>query len=327
MLFQYDLKRKSGAILVEFAIVSLALYLILAAILTFGSAIWIGQNLQQAVDVGAQELSRMPLNPNSALGWGDISPDPSADGSTLASINARVLNEIYDEQYLIITPQEIDDAGYTGNRAFLDYADAVLPLVNRLLVPVMIFDRQYQGGVWRYPGTIVQNTQTGQETVLVPILQDNNVSWVSPIEEIRVDHDGLPSTEPVGPFSVIPPSPQPTGFIPGVVALRINYPFQSASMSSFSPDPVDPTEPNVGNVNSADDSALTANNSGAYALLVPENTYDDEDSSIHAGRYGLGRQIALPFDRDSIRQFGVRPYRRVLSLQAIYRREVFNFSP
>ena len=68
---------------------------------------------------------------------------------------------------------------------------------------------------------------------------------------------------------------------------------------------------------------LISGSTGRYTLRVPENSYVDGQPNIHGGRYGLGRQFALPYDRDGIRQFGVRPYRRVLSFQAIYRREVY----
>lgn len=313
--------RESGAALIEFAIVSLALYLILAAILTFGSAIWIGQNLQQAVDVGAQELARLPFPPNIRLGWGDLQRDCTvpADLAGFAACDDRVRSEIYDEQYLVITRVDVSNSGIVdpdSRTPLLDYADTLpLPLINRLLVPVMIFDRQRDA--WRYPGAVVQNTATTEETVLVPIVSSGEIRWVAPVEEIRVDNDGAM----VGPFSISAPFP-----VPGVVAVRINYPFQSAAMSDFAGSAEDNFEPNLDRVISADDTSLTADASGVYTLQVPANSYVDGESNIHGGRYGLGRQIALPFDRDSIRTFGVRPYRRVLSLQAIYRREVFDFT-
>ncbi len=322
--------RESGAALIEFAIVSLALYLILAAILTFGSAIWIGQNLQQAVDVGAQELARLPLDPDIDLGWGDLQQGCAApeDVEDFAACDGRVLDEIYDKQYLVITRQDISNSNIDPDSptALLEYAET-LPLINRLLIPVMIFDRQHSGGSWRYPGAVVLNTVTPEpeETVLVPIVRNGEIRWVAPVEEVRVDHDGDSATAPVGPFSVLPPEPTPPGFVPGVVALRINYPFQSAAMSDFTPSPEGALEPNLDRVVTADDASLTAGATGVYALQVAANSYADGEPNIHGGRYGLGRQIALPFDRDSIRTFGVRPYRRILSVQAIYRREVFDF--
>lgn len=68
------------------------------------------------------------------------------------------------------------------------------------------------------------------------------------------------------------------------------------------------------------------------------NLFDVEQVRLHvhvnldaiatsaAFRYSLeekvgDRQLALPYE--NVREFGVRPYRRVISVQAIYRREVF----
>ncbi|MEM7231762.1 MAG: hypothetical protein AAF517_06290, partial [Planctomycetota bacterium] len=149
------------------------------------------------------------------------------------------------------------------------------------------------------------------DTVLIPIVSSSgDISWVAPVEEIR-------TTSPagiVGPYATGTP-----GIVSGVVALRINYPFQSATISRFE----FPDEPDTGILAvSADDSALTPGNSGRYTLIGSENSYVDGVSNIHGGAYGLGRQLALPSDRNNIRQFGVRPYRRILSFQAIYRREV-----
>lgn len=319
--------RRRGAVLIEFALISLVLYLLIAAALTFGSVLWIGQGLQQAVDVTAQELARLPLPPAADLGWGERTVDVQAPGSGYAAGHPRVLGEIYDEQYLVITPAEISAAGFSGPGSLLAYADAQLPLLNRLLVPQMIFDRRYAGGVWRYPGAIVINNSTGEETVLVPRVQGSQVTWLSPVEEIRVDHDADPATPPVGSFSVLPPVPSTPGLVPGVVSIRIHYPFQSAAMSGFDPgdpeDPDDDFDPNLGLVIAADDDALTVESAGIYELLVPAGGGPDGQPATHAGQLGLGRQVALPFDRDSIRTLGVRPYRRVISVQAVHRREIF----
>ena len=51
----------AGQALVEFAVVSLVVYMLLAAILTFGQILYCAQTLQQAADVAAREISRTPL--------------------------------------------------------------------------------------------------------------------------------------------------------------------------------------------------------------------------------------------------------------------------
>ena len=95
-------------------------------------------------------------------------------------------------------------------------------------------------------------------------------------------------------------------------------------MSGFRRSAAGDDEPNLDLVIAADDRDLNAANLGRYVLVVEQNSYTDGQPATHAGRYGLGRQIALPWNRDDIRQFGVRPYRRVISTQAVYRREVFS---
>lgn len=310
-----------GAVLVEFAVVALALYLLLAALLTFGSMLWIGQGLQQAVDVAAREAARLPLPADMPLGLGVLERRHDLVAPAHAADREEFRREIYDERYLVIRPEEL------AGRSLLEFADDELPLLNRLLVPLLIFDREHDGGVWRYPGTIVVNGDTGEETVLVPLVQAESgaIEWVAPVEEIRSDHDASPSTPPEGPFSLVEPPGRLPGFVPGVVALRLNYPFQSAAMSSFGRSDAGPFEPNWNRVVSADDTLLSPAPTFTYSVAPGKapNDYVDGVPQIHAGRYGLGRQFALPFERESIRELGVRPYRRVLTAQAVYRRELY----
>jgi hypothetical protein len=54
-------RARRGQSLVEFALVALVVYLLLAAILTFGHALYVAQGLQQAADLAAREISRTPL--------------------------------------------------------------------------------------------------------------------------------------------------------------------------------------------------------------------------------------------------------------------------
>jgi Flp pilus assembly protein TadG len=42
-------------------LVALVVYLLLAAILTFGHALYVAQGLQQAADLAAREIARTPL--------------------------------------------------------------------------------------------------------------------------------------------------------------------------------------------------------------------------------------------------------------------------
>lgn len=276
------------------------LVIIIGATISFGLFFYQANVLQQAVDVGAQEISRMPFSPTAELGLGDLNAD-----TTTVMYDPDFQLQIYDERYLVIPDSDWDS---TYDR-FYDYVDT-LPLLNRLLAQVMVRDESYADGVWRYPGAIVTNELTGEDTVLIPLVEYDSATgtelideWVAPVEEIRPG-DGQ------GPFSVTAANDDAASFVPGMVALRINYPAQSTTLVN-----------RVGKsgeiIVDADDASLADGDTGSnYSLVVPEET-GPADTTIHSGRYGLGRQAAL------LREAGVRPYRKVMSVQAIYRREVF----
>ena len=104
--------------------------------------------------------------------------------------------------------------------------------------------------------------------------------------------------------------PSPTR---GVAAIRVNYPYQAAMLSGFRSTPPTTTDPfpaNITNPILADDGAVQENNAPPGGLL------DDGGVGPYAGPYGLGRQLALAGRV-------VRPFRRLVSAQAIQRREVF----
>ncbi|WP_234824276.1 hypothetical protein [Bremerella cremea] len=250
----------------------------------------------------------MPFPPAGDLGLGQIETTPAPD----SVVNDQMFkNKIYDEEWLVIEPEQL------GGLSFSQFADQNLPLINRLLATVYIFDNV--NGVYRYPGAIVTN-ENNEQTILIPVVHsDDTVSWVAPVEEMRVPDLGI------GPFNIalnVPASSLPPNFEPGVVALRINYPYQSASMSGFGESSgTPPHRGNIGNPIIADDSALTEEDSGRYSLVVSDNDYVANQPNIHSGKFGLGTQGALPYE--NVREFGVRPYRKIISVQAIYRREVF----
>src|SRR5262249_5449851 len=96
-------------------------------------------------------------------------------------------------------------------------------------------------------------------------------------------------------------------------SVRLNYPYQAAMLSGFQPSAptdLDPLPPNVGNAILADDGGVQQNNAAPGGLM------DDGTIGPYAGPFGLGRQLALAGKT-------VRPFRRLISTQAIYRREVF----
>ena len=138
------------------------------------------------------------------------------------------------------------------------------------------------------------------------------------VQEIRAAQDAeCPSR---GPFSLIylagqdacgalDADPLPDR---GLAAVRINYPYQAATLSGFqrsAPTDVDPLPPNIANVITADDGAVQQSNA------APGSPLDDGAIGPYAGAFGLGRQFALAGRT-------VRPFRKLISVQAIYRREV-----
>jgi hypothetical protein len=296
-------RRRRGQALLEFAFVTVIVIFLIGGALALGHFFYSAQALQQAVDVAAQEIARMPLgDPTRPLGLGDLDPPEQA-----VMFDAAFQQQIYDERHLIIRPADL------GGLSFAEYVNG-LPLLNRLLAGVMIFDPAFDGGVYRYPGAIVRNTVTGVETVLIPLVRYDAdgagevYEWLAPVEEMRVEIDGVPT----GPFSLLPPPDAPAEFTPGMVALRINYPAQAAGLIGRNPQGGAPIV--------ADEPLETEPLPTRYELVVDANDPSqdfDGSSRIHAGPYGLGKQAAL------WRAQGVRPYRKVLSVQAVYRREVF----
>ncbi len=308
---------RQGQSLVEFALVALVMYMILAAILTFGHALYVAQGLQQAADLGAREISRTPL--------------PAISTFEDALTDDDVREKIFDDAWLVIDLEAFYAANPAGN-IFTDLVPS-MPVLNQQLATVMIVDRpdfddDGTPDEWllRYPGALLtRNTPViapvnvtyppGVATgyvVGIPVVSSRAVDGVETIRWVRVVEEIENSSNP-DPFSLA--SDQR-----GIVALRINFPFQSAAMSSFRHDEtaVDfPFEATIGRPNVADDGGVVELNPGdrpgdlTSAPLEGPEVY----AGTYGGQYGLGAQGTLGRP--------VRPYRRVISAQAIYRREVF----
>lgn len=278
---------RRGEVLVEFAFISLVLYLLLAGIIEFGRALFAAQVLQQSVDTAARELSRMPLPPTGTL---------TGPTGALAT-NPTAKQQVYDEGFLVF-----DLATLPANQPLADYFAQNAPILNRMLLPLMIFETHDGKNLVHYPGQLVANanTPTGM-TVVIPIVQytkgtgllnpstDAIITTIPVVEEITPQAGAdLFNPDPTwSPFNLLatnlPPSQR------GLIALRINYPFQAATLSAY-----------------------TVDASGQQAPVV---TGEDGDFGPYAGADGLGRLAALGKT--------VRPFRKVLSAQAIFRREIF----
>jgi len=314
-------RARCGSVLVEFALIALVFTTLVGAILAFGVILGKANIVQQAADVGAQELARMPLNPALTTSEGTLASlnDVLYSNDSLLTSNPGVMavrEQIFDEQYLYWQLQ--------GTSLYADSAS--WPLLNRLLVPMMIYDVDRSAGgaqVFRYPGAVVTNNQTGQTTVVVPlVIGRDSATGVETIEWHRVVEDPTVTTSnPYGSFSVAA-----NAVNPGVVNLRVFCPVQTA-MISFRPNPGNAAAgeplPNIAYVNQADDAAVSVTDPfgimSQYTLAPPASSSAGTDS----GEYGLGYFLSpLPILEGSS-PGSVRPFSVVEIGQGFYRREVF----
>jgi hypothetical protein len=356
-----DRAARRGQSLVEFAVVALVVYMLLAAMLTFGHALYVAQGLQTAVDLGAREIARTPLPANITL------DNPTTDPEPGALHHDDVRGRIFDEAFLVIDLERFYGATGIGPQPDF-FQDAVpwMPLLNQQLATLMIVDRPDFDGdgtpdAWllRYPGALLErptpiapptgvtypNWVATQYTVGIPVVTSRGpapiplgthvvggfetIRWVPIVEEIDSEASPGDNTPPnPDPFKLVQDDPANVDHR-GIVALRINFPFQSASMSSFRHDPAHPEypfEPTMGRPNAADDGEVTEVNPAdrpgnlTAELLQSGGLY----AGTYGGQYGLGAQGAMGSEKFTDGRT-VRPYRRVISAQAIYRREVFVF--
>jgi hypothetical protein len=301
-----------GSVLLEFSLVALVLSLLLATTIDFGRLMFSAQQIQDVARVAARELAVTPLP-------ADIPFD--GPGGALTYQNALtgvdVPLRIYNPDFLVVNVDVHPDVQ--------DYF-ADKPLVNKALLPLMIHDHPSGlPNLLRFPGALVTSaTAESGYTVAIPLVDSRGtdgvetIRWIPIIEEIRKASDADcpargpfslsydPSTDPCGPGT---PADQR-----GLVAIRINYPYQAAAMTGFRTNPAGPFEPNISNPIHAEDEAV--------AQINPEKlpgalVGDPGDTGAYAGQFGLGRQLAFALPG------GVRPFRKLLAAQAIYRREVF----
>jgi hypothetical protein len=303
---------RRGQAVLEFALIFLVIYLLVVAIVEFGRLFTGTQTLQTAVDQAARELSRVPL--------------PSTATFADALANQQVIDGVYDPNYLAI-----NISGMQPGQSLFDFfavEGITLPSVNQALLPMMISDTANGVTLLRYPGALITSapavTKPGYSglTVAVPLVVSpsgvgpETVEWHAVLEEIT-DAGGN------GAFSVA--STPPSGLPGGVVAVRLNYPFQAATMAGYQAPALDAngeTLPNAGNPMLANDGGVTATNPtpGGGSLVAPDPPPADAQSGAayagpYGGTYGLGEM--------GLYKQTVRPFRRVMSAQAVVRREVF----
>ena len=276
--------RRQGAALLEFALVSLALYLLLAGVIGLGRWMSLVQSAQDAARVIAREASLYPL--------------PANYDFDQALADAGFRSAVYSPDFLVV------DLATTPPGADLDAAFAAMPVGNRALRPLMVVSDVLVGTDTRrllhVPGAITDSpTAPSGLTVVVPRVVSRAAGTGAETIEI------LPVVEEVGPGSFSLASPDR-----GLVILRINVPYQSATLSAYLPAAALPGGTPGNQPIVADDSLVQAPDGVYYPIAGPGPT----GSGPYSGTYGLGEHLSLGQ--------GVRPFRRLVSAQAIFRREV-----
>ena len=281
-----------GAVVVEFALLALVLYLLLAALLSFGTLLHTAQVAQDVARLAARELALTPLPP----------------AITFEQALEATSDRLFDPDALVV---DLDALAASGTS--IDAHFAALPIVNRALRPVYVFDRAFGRRLLRFPGALLASpretaTNAGL-TVGVPLVVARDgggetVRWLPIVEEIRPD----PNDPSSGVFSVAATGPDR-----GLVALRINIPATASSLASYDAPTQWPPEPNAGEPHAALAVVSAPGSAPPYGSPFPGAV--GEGPEALAGEQGLGVRGALGR--------AVRPFRRVFLGQAIYRREVF----
>ena len=264
-------RNRRGQALVEFAVVCLVVYMLLAAILTFGQMLYSAQTLQQAADVAARELSRTPLSPTADL-MDVLYANTGYDG---------VRASVFDQSKL-----QVNLTTELGSDPSVLDAINKWPIVNQMLFPVMIVVQPVAGGdkYLVYPGVVPCTDSAGRTVPCIAQVVSRSAGGVETITWVPIIEEVTP-----GAFSVV-------SLQRGLVALRINYPYQSATMSGFQPLADPGSSPGPGNPLNP----IEANDSG---VTVNSNQYTPTGCAAPVGmerplRRKLRARAAVCLDKD-----------------------------
>jgi len=296
-----DRSHETGAIALEFAFVALAFFVLVFATIELGRATFLAQAAQAVARTAARELALVPLP--AGMTFDEALDDP------------LVRERVYDDRWLVIDLDALDNPQTPAVESTIDELFATLPPVNRGMRTLMIHDRPVIGGVerrlLRAPGTLlVTPGPDARLTVQVPLVLERDgatgietdVTWARVLEEVRPDR-----LDPAGgTFAVTAPAG-------GLVSVRVNVAFQSSSLTAHRESPAGPFEPNANLLITASDAAVLTDPDRPLDGAVPIGELAGQVGA-YAGASGLGRTLA--------QTQVVRPFRRVLSAQAVFRREL-----
>ena len=233
----------------EFALISLALYLVLGGMLSLGRFMAVAQAAQDTARFAAREFALFPL-PAEAT-FSDALNDPG------------FRTAVYDPDF-VVADLEVNPPG-----PLLDQFFASMPVVNRALRPLMIVsDVDSSGGERRrllhMPGAIVDSpTSPTGFSVLVPriLSRDPATGQEAQVELVPVLEEIAPGTFPVSGS--------------GVVGLRLNVPFQSAAFAAYVPAPEGGQQPVEARMDLG----------GANTIVGP----GPDGAGPYSGSFGLGQ--------------------------------------
>lgn len=282
---------RRGSVMIEFAFIAFAFYLLFAGTIELGRMVTMSQTIQNAARVGAREMALIPLPPT----W--------TFDQALASEEVRT--RIYDPYLLAVDV----------STAVASPDTTAWPLVNQMLVPLMVRTRIGEQTFWHVPGAVLRENGGSRYTVGVPRITGRDadgvetVTWLPVLEEIR-QTPGDPST---GTYSLTSPCAER-----GLVSIRINVPYQATTLTAYR------VVDGAGSMTpiQANDGAVLASNAapGGTPIGVAPSGPDEEGSvdseNTYSGAYGLGSFYAMGTGP-------VRPFRRLISAQAMFRREVY----
>ena len=304
-----DTRRRSGGILVEFCLSVMALWLIAAAIVDLGRAFSAAHLLQSAARSAAREIA---LDDETA--WN-------------ASFQTA-LERVFDPNYLVVDASCLEDRALRdGTTPDFELREALQGRVlNLALKPLMIFEDVQLSGqrtrLVRYPGALLNSGQGDVEgtcaredfTVGIPEIND---------EQSRIEMWPVVAELFQGSYSLEPSSA--SSIPPGTATLQLRYPFQAVALSAWQV--VDgfnrPLRVSENDGYQADLDALGEGVSTLDALDARQSdgalrAYAQNDLGqtlpVYGGRLGLGVQGVLGQE--------VRPYRRVITAQAMAPREI-----
>ena len=268
---------RAGGVAVEFALISLSLYLVLAGMLSLGRWMAVSQAAQDAARFAAREFALYPLP--AEFGFQEALAEPGFKGA------------VYDPDYVVV------DLEATPPGPALETFFAEMPVVNQALRPLMITSRVVTPGGTRrllhMPGALVDSSTspTGLSVLVPRILERDPITGQETSIELAPVLEEVARTGQPGAFALS------RG---GIAGIRLNVPFQAAALTAFL----------ISDAGEGRAIKASTNLGGSNVIIGP----GPEGAGPYAGSLGLGSQEALGTS--------VRPFRRLVAAQALFRREL-----